>query len=138
MGVYAALGIGVGIAARRRRDRVDPLGLMDLLVYGLATEHLSRVITKDSVTAPVRAPFTAFEEASGEGEVEEKVVGEGIRHAVGDLVTCPFCMAQWVATALVAGRVLAPAVTTAVVSLSAIARVSDFLQLAYAHVKEAA
>jgi hypothetical protein len=68
---------------------------MDLLLYGLATEHLSRIITKDSVTAVLRAPFTHFKGAVGEGEVNEDVVGKGFRHAVGELLTCPFCAAQW-------------------------------------------
>jgi hypothetical protein len=104
---------------------------MDLLLYGLATEHLSRVITKDSVSAVLRAPFTRFTEAAGEGEVNEDVVGQGFRHAVGELLTCPFCAAQWVATGLVAGSVVSPVLTTAVISVSAAARASDYLNLLY-------
>ena len=105
---------------------------MDLLLYGLATEHLSRVITKDSVTAVLRAPFARFKEAAGEGEVNEEVVSDGgVGHAIGELVTCPFCAAQWVATCLVAGSVMAPILTTAIVSVSAAARASDYLNLLY-------
>ncbi len=37
--------------------------------------------------------------------------GKGIRHAVGELITCPFCTAQWVATAYAAGLVFAPHAT---------------------------
>jgi hypothetical protein len=79
----------------------------------------------------LRVPFARFEEPAGVGEVNEKVVGTGVRHAVGELLTCPFCAAQWVATALVAGRIAAPNLTAAVVTVSAVARLSDFLQLAY-------
>jgi hypothetical protein len=71
---------------------------MDLLLYALATEHLSRVITKDSLTSVLRSPFTRFKEPAGEGEVNEDAIGTGARHAVGELFTCPFCMAQGVAT----------------------------------------
>jgi hypothetical protein len=92
---------------------------------------LSRVITKDSVTAVLRAPFTHFQEAAGEGEVNEDVAGKGFRHAVGELLTCPFCAAQWVATGLVAGSVVSPVLTTAVISVSAAARASDYLNLVY-------
>jgi hypothetical protein len=109
---------------------------MDLLRYGLATEHLSRLITKDSVTAVLRAPFIRFKEPAGEGEVNEEVVHEGVGHAIGELLTCPFCAAQWVATGLVAGSVMAPALTTAVVSVSAAARASDYLNLLYGLLRE--
>ena len=98
---------------------------------GLATAHLSRLITKDSVTSVLRVPFARFEEPAGEGEVNEEVVGHGFRHALGELLTCPFCAAQWVATGLVAGRAAAPNLTAAVVSVSAVARLSDYLQLLY-------
>ena len=109
---------------------------MSLVLYALATEHLSRVITKDSVTSVLRAPFTRFKEPAGEGEVNEEVVGQGARHAIGELLTCPFCAAQWVATGLVAGSVAAPTLTTAVISVSAAARASDYLQLLYGVLRE--
>ncbi|MGD0044493.1 MAG: DUF1360 domain-containing protein, partial [Isosphaeraceae bacterium] len=51
--------------------------------------------------------------------------------AAGELITCPFCIAQWVATVLVAGRILAPRFTSVAVSTFAIARLSDYLQLSY-------
>ena len=136
LGTYGLLSTGLAIALRKRSGRVRPLTLMNLVLYGLATEHLSRVITKDSVTAVVRAPFTQFEEPAGEGEVNEKVVGHGVHHAIGELLTCPFCIAQWVATGLVAGSVAAPSLTTAVVSVSAVARLSDYLQLLYAFCRD--
>jgi hypothetical protein len=136
LAVYALGTGGLVWALRRRSGQLRRLNPMDLLLYGLATEHLSRVITKDSVTAVLRAPFTRFKEPAGEGEVNEEAVGHGTAHAIGELLTCPFCVAQWVATALIAGSIAAPALTTAVVSVSAAARVSDFLQLAYAYCRD--
>jgi Protein of unknown function (DUF1360) len=128
---YGVLAAAVAFGLRGKRGALRSLGPMDLVLYGLATQHLSRTITKDSVTAVLRVPFTEFKEPAGEGEVNEDVIGTGARHAVGELITCPFCLAQWVATALVAGTVASPALTTAVVSVSAAARVSDFLDLFY-------
>jgi hypothetical protein len=110
---------------------------MDLLLYGLATQHLSRLITKDSVTAILRSAFARFKEPAGEGEVNEEVVGTGARHAIGELITCPFCMSQWAATALVAGSVMSPSLATAVVSVSAAARVNDYLDLLYGLLRQA-
>ena len=134
--VYGVAAGGLALALRKRSGRIQRLDPMDLALYGLATEHLSRLITKDSVTAVLRAPFTEFKEPAGEGEVNEEVVGHGTRHAVGELLTCPFCAAQWVATALVAGRVAAPNLTNAIVTVSATARLSDYLQLLYAFCRE--
>jgi hypothetical protein len=128
---YAVLVSAVMIGLRRKRSGLRALSPMDLLLYGLATQHLSRTITKDSVTAILRSPFTRFKEPAGEGEVNEDVIGTGARHAIGELITCPPCMAQWVATALIAGTLASPPLTTAVVSVSAAARVSDYLDLIY-------
>jgi hypothetical protein len=128
---YAALSGVLTVVLRRKGLRTKAWGPMDLVLYGLATEHLSRVITKDSVTSILRTPFARFKEPAGEGEVNEEVIGEGARHAIGELLTCPFCMAQWVATGLIAGGAIAPGLTTAVVSVSAAARASDYLDLLY-------
>jgi len=134
---YAVLAGAVALGLRRKESRLKSLGPMDLVLYGLATEHLSRTLTKDSVTAVLRSPFARFKEPAGEGEVNEEVIGTGARHAIGELITCPFCLAQWVATGLIAGSVAAPALTTAVVSVSAAARVSDYLDLAYGLLRNA-
>lgn len=135
-GTYSLAWV-LGAATLRRRNKGLPrFSARDLIVFALATQHLSRLIAKDSVTAPIRAPFTHFVEAAGEGEVNEEVVGTGLRHAVGELLTCPYCLAQWVATGLVAGRIAVPNFTEAVTTVCALARVSDWLQLAYDHVKD--
>jgi Protein of unknown function (DUF1360) len=134
---YGTLSSALALALRRRRNSVAPLSPMDLLLYALATEHLSRVITKDSLTSVLRAPFTRFQGPAGDGEVNEEVVAtSSFGHAVGELLTCPFCTAQWVATALVAGNLGAPALTTAVISVSAAARASDYLNLAFGLLRE--
>jgi hypothetical protein len=85
----------------------------------VATHKLSRLLS----TASVSAPFTQFEEAAGSGEHHESARGQhGVRHTVGELLTCPFCLAVWVATAYVAGLVAAPRPTrTAAVVLCAVA-----------------
>jgi hypothetical protein len=133
---YGSLSVALAVALRHKGRRVRPLSPWNLALYALATEHLSRLLTKDSVTSPVRRPFAEFEEPAGEGEVNEKVIGHGARHAIGELLTCPFCLGQWVATGLVAGSVAAPTLTTAVVSVSAMSRVADYLQLFYGFLRE--
>ena len=80
----------------------------------------------------VRAPFTEFVEPIGAGEVNEKPRGTGLRHALGELVGCPFCLGQWVGTAFVGGYIVAPRATRAIASVFTIVTASDALQVAYA------
>ncbi len=127
----AAVG-GAGAAARAGgREPPDRLGARDVLMIGVATHKLSRLMAKDKVTSFLRAPFTEFQAASGQGEVEEKPRGTGLRLAVGELLVCPYCLAQWVAAGFLAGTVFAPRGTRMVAALYTAETVADFLQLAY-------
>ena len=45
----------------------------DLLLLGIATYKLSRLISSDRVTSPLRAPFVEYVEPAGASEVKEKV-----------------------------------------------------------------
>ncbi len=138
MSIYAAVWAVLAGLVRRRGGLPERLPAGDLVLLGVATHKLSRLISKDSVTAVVRAPFTTFAEPSGEGEVHEEVRGQGMRHAAGELLTCPFCTAVWVATVLAFGLVLAPRATRLVASILSAVTGSDFLQLAYAIAQRAA
>jgi hypothetical protein len=79
---------------------------------------------------------TRFQGAAGSSEVnEEPRPGKG--HAAAELISCPFCVAVWVATAFSGGLVFAPRLTRLVATgFTAIAG-SDFLQLAYDAAKRA-
>ncbi|MEU9191645.1 DUF1360 domain-containing protein [Streptomyces hundungensis] len=129
MGTYAATVVGIGLTARANRRPLPRLGAFDVLMLACATQQLSRMLTKDPVTSPLRAPFTRYRGTSGPAELEEEVRGTGIRHAVGELVTCPYCAGLWTATALTAAHIFVPKtarLTTA--GLSALAG-ADLLQL---------
>ena len=117
--------------ARSGRSLPERIGAADLLLAGAATHKLSRVIAKDRGTAPLRAPFTEFEGEGGPGEVEERPRGTGLRRAIGELLVCPFCLGQWVATALLAGLAVVPRATRFVCSIFAAVTISDFLQILY-------
>src|SRR3954454_5959213 len=133
MGVYVGLvstaAAAVRASGRQLPDRI-PVG--DALLLTVATFRLARRIAKDPVTAPIRAPFTRFEGASGHAEVREKVREHGgVKHAVGELVTCPFCLAQWVGTAFVFGYATAPRATRLAALTMATVAGSDVLQFLY-------
>ncbi|MET9773275.1 DUF1360 domain-containing protein [Streptomyces sp. NPDC006367] len=130
--VFAA-GAGLFAAVARRRgvrlpDTVPP---WDVLLLGTATFKASRLLTKDKVTSFLRAPFTRRERDSNANEVMDSARGDGMRRAVGDLVSCPFCTSAWVAGGLVgtyaveprAGRLLSAGLTAVALS--------DWLQYAW-------
>ncbi|WP_432562415.1 DUF1360 domain-containing protein [Kineococcus sp. SYSU DK003] len=135
--VYVGAIGGVSLLARARgRSLPDRISPADLALLTVATHKLSRILAKDAVTSPLRAPFTSFAGNSGEGEVMEEVRGTGWQHSVGELLTCPFCLGVWVATGFAAGGVLAPRATrTAATVLTAVFG-SDLLHLLYDSAKQ--
>lgn len=145
LGPYAALsGIcGAGVAAamtaayNQRGELPERYGVLDIVTVGVATHKISRLITKDKVTSFMRAPFVRFQEPGGPGEVEEEPRGEGLRYATGELLVCPYCVAQWVVGALAAGMVGAPRTTRLIAFMYTAEAASDFLQLAYKAAEEA-
>lgn len=139
MAVFAAVVTGAaGIAAVARRPLPDGFSAGDLLLLVAGTHKLSRTISKDAVTSPLRAPFTTFSDTGGPAEVMEEVREAGsLRHSVGELLTCPFCLDLWIATGFALGLVFAPRVTRMVLATFSAVAGADFLQLAYAGAQQA-
>jgi hypothetical protein len=133
MGTFAAAG-AAGLASGAVRKRSERISLRDLVLLTAGTQSLARIVTKDRVTSPLRAPFTRYVEDGAPGEVVEEARGDGVRHAVGDLVTCPYCMGQWIALAMVVGLLHRPRETRLVASIAAISRGADVLQAAYVRI----
>jgi hypothetical protein len=133
MGVYVGLVSAAATAVRASgRQLPERIPFGDAALLTVATFRLARRIAKDPVTAPLRAPFVRFEGTSGHAEVAEEVREHGgVKHAVGELLTCPFCLAQWVGTGFVFGYVTAPRATRlAALTMTMIAG-SDVLQFVY-------
>jgi hypothetical protein len=100
-GAFGAALAGALLAARASgRPLPERLTTQDVLLAGVATHKLSRLIAKDKVTSFLRAPFTRYQESAGHGELEEEPRGEGLRLATGELLVCPYCLAQWIAAGL--------------------------------------
>jgi len=57
------------------------------------------VVAKDRITGALRAPFVHCKRSAGAGEVKEEPRGRGLQRAVGELISCPYCMGPWCATA---------------------------------------
>lgn len=138
LAVYgAAVATGVAFARLGGRQLPDP-NLHDLALMTVTTHKLARTLAKDPVTSPLRAPFTRYEGVSGPSELAENARGTGPRHAIGELLSCPFCLAQWIASAYAAGMTFAPRATHLVgVTITAVAG-ADWLQLGYERLKHKA
>lgn len=135
LGGYAMLVVGhlalLGTAMGLMRRRGVELGKMDpaeILLTGVATYKLSRVVTRSWIGTAIRAPFTRYISQGSGDEVNETARGHGVQEAMGDLLTCPFCTAHWVATGLVLGHDAAPGPTRALTRILAADAVSDTLQ----------
>lgn len=131
MGVFSTLTAAV-TALGARRGPEHPITTRDLVMLGVATHKLARIVTKDAVSSPLRAPFTRYVGPGGPGEVSEEVRGHGVQHAFGELLTCPFCLSPWVATSLLAGLGLAPRTTRHAMTVFTAVSVADLLQLVHA------
>ncbi|WP_188191745.1 DUF1360 domain-containing protein [Nonomuraea sp. SYSU D8015] len=134
LGAYGGtVAVAAAVAALAGRKAPDHIGIMDLLLMAACTHKVSRRVAKDPVMSPLRAPFTRYEGQGGPSEVEESPRG-----ALGELLACPFCIAQWVATGYAAGLVLAPKVTRLVGATMTAVAISDWLQLGYARLMKSA
>ncbi|HXV91794.1 MAG TPA: DUF1360 domain-containing protein, partial [Pseudonocardia sp.] len=98
-----------------------------------------RTLSKNAVTSPLRAPFTRYSGKGGPAEVMEEVrAASGVRHSIGELLSCPFCLDVWIATGFAIGLVFAPRFTRLVAGTFTALTGADFLHLAYARAQQAA
>jgi hypothetical protein len=122
-GVY--LGVLAGVVLAARRGGREPLRERELLPLGAATFALSKVIAKEKVGTWVREPFVE------EGEGDSQPRGEGVRAAVGELLTCSRCVGAWSAAAVVGLRLASPDAGRAVTGVLAASAANDFLHAAF-------
>jgi Protein of unknown function (DUF1360) len=137
VGTFNTLFAVLLLATRRSRGGLpEKTGLGDVLLLGTATFRLSRTLGKDRVTSFLRAPFAEHEAPGGPGEVEERPRGRGVQRAIGELLVCPYCLAQWIAAAFVYGLAIRPRPTRLVAAVFAVKAVADGLQIAYKAAEE--
>ena len=139
LGSYSVLtatfgaGFAGALLAAHRRGHPLPgqFSAKDVVLTGIATHKLSRLIARDKVTSFARAPFTRFQQKAGHAEVDEEPRGSGMKLAIGELLICPYCLAQWIAGAFTVGHVVAPRVTRLLTAMWTAHAIADAAQLAY-------
>lgn len=130
---YAALvgvfGTALGGYLALARDRLpERIGFADVVRLGLASYKIGRLVAKDDVTTWMRAPVTRDEDAQ---EPER----EGMARALGELVTCPYCIGLWVSAGLTGALALRPRETRLVTTVFEAQAVADFLNAAFVRVR---
>lgn len=116
---------------RSGRELPERIEAPDFALLAVAAHKSARLIAKDRIASPVRAPFTRYQQDGGPAEAEEAARGRGLRRVLGELIVCPYCLDMWLATLLTAGLLAAPRTTRWVASVLAIVTASDALQIAY-------
>lgn len=144
LGSYAVLTVVfLGLVAASLRAAANGgrlprhVKLVDVAVLGVASHKASRLVATDEVTAFFRAPFVEVSEGK-DGDIEEKPRGKGPRRAIGELVTCPSCVGQWLAAGFFVSHLWAPRATRAVSTIFVADAVSDFLHVGYRGLKDRA
>jgi len=138
--VYTSLVAAAAVATLvTGRKLPRDLRVSDIALMAMGTHKLARTLSKDAVTSPLRAPFTRYSQTGGPAEVMEEVPKPtGLRHSVGELIVCPFCLDMWVVTTFTIGHVFAPRATRLVTAGLSALTAADFLQLAYAKAQQIA
>jgi hypothetical protein len=126
--IFAVFLLVVKGVGRPLPERIDT---KDIALLGVATHKLSLLLAQDAVTSPLRAPFTELQEKESPKSVKEKPRGKGLRRSLGELLTCQFCIGQWVAGFFIYGLVLVPRVTRLVGAIFAVVAISDHLHQTY-------
>jgi hypothetical protein len=126
-GAFGTVLGGFLLLARRRLP--ERIGVGDVLRVGVASYKIGRLVAKDEVTSWVRAPVTQDEEAT-----EPKPYG--VERALGELVTCPYCVGLWIASGFSYALVLFPRQTRLVATIFAGQAVADFLNAAFVKLQD--
>ncbi len=123
---WAVFG-GFLLAAGRRIPERVPTG--DVLRIALASYKMSRVVAKEDVTTFIRAPVT---EGDPEAQQPKK---EGMAAVLGELVTCPYCLGLWFASALGYAHVVAPRQARFATAIFASYALTDFLHAGFSRLR---
>ena len=111
--------LGANAAGARGKPLLDN---RDILPVSAAAFALSKLLVHEKVETWMRAPFV---EETADGRQPK---GQGLRYAIGELISCTRCMGAWSALGLVALRAHAPQTGRFVTSVLAISAGNDFLQ----------
>ncbi len=110
---------------------ITQMSVVDLLSISIASYKLAWLLSRDFVTSFIRAPFVKYEQTLGAGSVTESARGEGLQLAIGQLLTCPWCLTQWTAVFFMYGLIFIPDITRFTAIVLVIVAIGEILHLGY-------
>jgi hypothetical protein len=127
LGTFAAGIAGTGALARKLDREPQSQSTLDFALLAAASFKAARTLARDRVASVVREPFV--EGVAGGGD--ERPAGDGVRRAVGELITCTRCVGTWTAAGLATTQILAPRFGRLLTWSLGAAAANDFLQAAF-------
>lgn len=122
--VFVAIAAAVMAYGGAPLTQLPQMSFFTLLVLGLASYRAANIVSTETITKPLRAPFV--NEVEKEGKVVEKPKKRGFLGATGLLIYCPSCTGVWVSAAFVYAYLFWPVPTfliALILALSAIERI---------------
>ncbi|HYH62002.1 MAG TPA: DUF1360 domain-containing protein [Solirubrobacterales bacterium] len=125
-----ALAATAGVERALRRD-APQRSTLDYVVLCAGSFKAARTLSRERVGSVLRQPFVQSD-ALEAPEASERPAGEGLRRAVGELVTCTRCAGTWAAAGLLASQAVAPRFGRLLTWSLAAGAANDFLQAGFA------
>lgn len=97
-----------------------------LIVLGLASFRLTRLVVFDKITEFIRSPF--LDEVEEDGEIYTVPKASGIRKWIGGLLSCYWCTGVWASAGLLGLYVFLPKMGIAVILILAVAAIGGILE----------
>jgi hypothetical protein len=104
---------------------------LNLLILGLASFRLTRLIVFDKITEWIRTPFfDEMEEENEDGGIEVYYVPKktGVKKFLGELLSCYWCTGIWASVIVVVSYYLFPVYSTPIIVILAVAGLASFFE----------
>jgi hypothetical protein len=128
-------GINAMLIARfgEELSGIASIGPFRLLVLGLAAYRASNILSNETVTKPLRAPFV--DEVEKDGKVVEEPKKQGFLGATGHLIYCPSCTGVWLSAAMAYAYVFWPVTAFFIAMVLALSALERILAIALGWIK---
>jgi hypothetical protein len=126
-----ALAATAGVERMRGHDAPER-STLDYVVLCAGSFKAARALSRERVGSVLRQPFVESDARDVPEALNERPAGDGIRRAVGELVTCTRCVGTWAAAGLLASQVVAPRFGRLLTWSLAAGAANDFLQAGFA------
>ncbi len=105
--------------------------IVKIFLLGLAAFRLTRLIVFDKITEFIRKPF--FEETvevdkEGNEIVYYSVKEKGLKHFLGELLSCHWCTGIWVSIGLVLFNHYAPVLSSYIIMILCVAAIGSIIE----------